>query len=72
MEPHTPAPDGPSPSLLLNDREAAKSLSISTRYLWELANRGEIPSVKLGRRRLYPRDELKAWVDRRSSGPNSS
>ncbi|WP_428389907.1 helix-turn-helix domain-containing protein [Mucisphaera sp.] len=72
MNKHMPEPNGPYPSLLLNDREAARSLSISTRYLWELANSGEIPSVKLGRRRLYSRDQLKAWVDKRSSGPNSS
>jgi excisionase family DNA binding protein len=46
-----------SSTRLLNAKQAASQLQIGTRKLWELTNRGEIPSVRIGRRVLYdPRD----------------
>ena len=50
--------------LLLNARDAARALSISTRKLWELTNCREIPSVRIGRRVLYDPSDLRAWVDK--------
>ena len=56
----------PNPSmpetLALRPREAAAALGISERKFWELANRGEVPSVKLGRARRFPVDALRAWL----------
>jgi len=52
--------------LLLNAREAAKLLNISTRHLWELTSRGHVPCLRLGRRTLYPFDLLKEWIAARS------
>jgi excisionase family DNA binding protein len=50
---------------LLTEREAAELLRISTRHLQRLIeNRQGPPRVKLGRRVLYPRPTLLAWLDR--------
>ncbi|MGB4727383.1 MAG: helix-turn-helix domain-containing protein [Thermogutta sp.] len=49
--------------LLLNVREAAYRLGISTRHLWNLtAPRGPIPVVRLGRKVFYRPQDLEAFV----------
>ena len=53
-----------APRLLLNPRDAAKALAISERKLWELTNRGEVRSVKIGRSVRYRIDDLQAFIDR--------
>ncbi len=49
-------------------REAAKSLGISPRLLWQLTHDGVIPCVRVGsgKRRtvLYPTADLNAWLSR--------
>jgi len=50
--------------LLLNARNAARALAISTRKLWELTNCRDIPSVRIGRRVLYDPSDLRAWIDK--------
>jgi predicted DNA-binding transcriptional regulator AlpA len=50
--------------MLVDARSAAKLLSISERSLWSLSNRGDLPSVRIGRRRLYDRRDLTAFIDR--------
>jgi excisionase family DNA binding protein len=56
----------PNPSEILFDAESAsKSLAISPRLLWSLTKTREIPSVRLGRRVLYPRKALENWVEQR-------
>lgn len=57
---YTTAP-GPQP-LSLRPREAARSLGISEKSLERLTKAGEIPSVLVGRCRLYEIDELKAYL----------
>ncbi|MEP0846206.1 MAG: helix-turn-helix domain-containing protein [Phycisphaerae bacterium] len=54
--------------LALSAREAAAALGISARTLWTLANRGAIPSVKLGARRLYPVEALREWLAEQAGG----
>jgi excisionase family DNA binding protein len=51
--------DGP---LLLSAKQAAKSLGVSERTLFTLATDGDLPSVKIGRRRLYSAVSLAQWV----------
>jgi excisionase family DNA binding protein len=54
--------------LSLRPREAAAALGISEKSLERLTKAGEIPSVLVGRCRLYEVDELKAYlVSRRAS-----
>ena len=63
--PMMPAPAGDVPRLGLSPAEAAKSLGIGRRLLWELTNRKEIPHLRLGRRVVYPVDALQAWLAER-------
>lgn len=48
--------------LVLTIAEAADVLGISRAFAYELAARGEIPILRLGRRRLVPRKALLAMV----------
>jgi excisionase family DNA binding protein len=49
--------------------KAAQSLSISTRFCYDMVERGLLPSVRLGRRILIPVDALTALVH--GDGPPS-
>ena len=48
---------------LLSVTEAAKYLGVSERTVWDLADRSVIPSVRIGRRRLFRRATLVEWVE---------
>ncbi len=56
--------------LALRPREAAQTLSISPRHLWQLTHDGHIPCVRVGsgKRRtvLYPMADLQAWLTRQA------
>lgn len=49
---------------LLTPREAADVLSISERALWELADRGEIAVVRLGRSTRYSPTDLTTLIEK--------
>lgn len=51
---------------------AARMLSISTRTLWKLTSRGEIPCVRVGRRVLYEVEQLRQWLASNRSGVSVS
>jgi len=50
--------------LLVSPDEAADRLSITRRRVFELIKRGELRSVKLGKRRLISVDALREFVAR--------
>jgi excisionase family DNA binding protein len=50
--------------LLLTLPEAAKALSVATRTVRRLMERGELPKVKIGRCVRVPAEALQAWVDK--------
>jgi excisionase family DNA binding protein len=50
--------------LTLSPKEVAELLGISEKTLWLRTREGLIPAVKLGRRVLYPVNELEAWLRR--------
>lgn len=52
--------------LLIDSRTAAKSLSISERTLFSLAERGELHKIHVGRAVRYSVDELKNWIAKKS------
>jgi excisionase family DNA binding protein len=66
--------DNVSPTLALRPREAAKSLNISPRLLWQLTKDGHIPCVRVGTGRrktvLYPVAVLEAWLKRQTEAAN--
>lgn len=48
--------------ILVDARQAARSLGICERTLFSLTKSGEIPCVRIGRRVQYCRDDLRAFV----------
>ncbi len=67
-------PDPPETPLLISVPEAARLLGVGTTFGWTLVRRGEIPTVKLGRRVLVPRAAVEQLVvadqaQQRASGP---
>ena len=52
--------------LALRAAAAAKALGIGENLLWSLTNRGEVPHARIGRRIVYPIDELKAWLSKQA------
>ena len=57
--------------MLLDAKEAAKLLTLSRAKVCDMASRGEIPSVRVGRSLRIPRDRLVAWVNDRTAEPDS-
>jgi len=57
------------PPLLLDAREAARSLRISERTLARLTAAGSMPCVHIGRRVLYDPRDLTAWIDGQKKNP---
>lgn len=56
------APDQIDPYRLYTREEAAEFLRISEKWLDELVKRGELYSITSGKRRLFPRAALTAYV----------
>jgi excisionase family DNA binding protein len=52
------------PSLLLSLKEAAAALAVSERTVWTLVQEGVLPHLRLGRRLLFSRTALEAWIAR--------
>jgi len=53
----------PQVPVLLTAKEASAALRISSWKLYDLINRRRIDTVKIGRRRLIPADELTKLID---------
>lgn len=49
--------------LVLSIRDAAKVLGVSDDLVYELVARGEIPCLRLGRRRLIPRRAVELMIE---------
>lgn len=54
---------------LLTTAQAMEALSISRTKLWELTNRGDIPTVRIGRAIRFDPVDLKRWIDRNKTKP---
>ncbi len=56
-------PEPTEQQLLLNSAEVASRLRIGKTLLYELKSQGKLPMpVRLGRRLLWPKDEIERWV----------
>ena len=64
-------PSDPSP-LALRPREAARSLGISPRLLWQLTKDGRIPCARVGSGKrksvLYALADLRDWLTHETKG----
>jgi excisionase family DNA binding protein len=66
------AAPGREDRLVVSVREAAELLGISRAFAYELVARGELPVIRLGRRRLVPKVALRAFVEGdRSDDPDA-
>jgi excisionase family DNA binding protein len=63
--PVTAAGESASEPILLRVEEAARLLSLSRTTVYELMERGELPSIKYGAARRIPRTALEEWVAQR-------
>lgn len=62
----------PVPRLALRLPEAAMACGLSESFVHNMANSGEIPSVKVGRVRLFPVERLRKWLLDASERPEIS
>lgn len=59
-----PTEGAPAPSkLVLSIAEAAEALGVSDDLIYELTARGELPCVRLGRRKVIPAVAIQAVID---------
>ena len=56
--------------LAVSIREAARRLGVSPRTCWTLANRGELPTFRIGARVLVPVESLDEFVATRTRRGN--
>lgn len=66
-----PAIAGNTPALLVDERTAAAMLGVAPRTIWAMAASGELPSVRIGRRKLYAIESLRRFIAARESAPRS-
>lgn len=50
--------------VLYSVRETAKLIAVSERSVYNLLERGELKSIRIGGRRLVRRDELDSFINR--------
>jgi excisionase family DNA binding protein len=50
-------------AILLSPEQVAQILGIGRTFVFALIANGRLKSLKLGRRRLIPRDEVEAFID---------
>ena len=52
--------------ILYGGMDTCRMMAISPRKLWELTNRNEIESVKIGTARRYRKEAIVAYIDRQT------
>lgn len=52
------------PPLALGIEDAARSIGVARSAIYEIVARGELPSFKIGRRRMILTKELEAYINR--------
>jgi excisionase family DNA binding protein len=67
----SPQPDT-TPRVLLSIEAAAERLSIGRTTMYALVKSGQIKTVRVGRRRLVPTDELTAYINRIATDEDNS
>ena len=62
-----PASPGDTQALLVDERTAAVMLGVAPRTVWSMAASGELPSVRIGRRKLYAIETLRRFIAERET-----
>jgi hypothetical protein len=57
-----------NPPVLMNEKEVAAFIGVCPRSVRNFTSRGDLPVIRLGRRRLYRRDAILAALKKLESG----
>ncbi|QYK49412.1 MAG: helix-turn-helix domain-containing protein [Phycisphaeraceae bacterium] len=68
MRSDTSARPSPTDPALLDLHTAAQRLGLSHRTVWEMAKKGTLPTVRIGRRVLINARALDKWISARTKG----
>ena len=49
---------------LLDPRQVAEMLNVPVSWIYSAAERGDLPSLKIGKYRRFRRDEIEAWLQK--------
>ncbi|MCC0017833.1 MAG: helix-turn-helix transcriptional regulator [Rhodobiaceae bacterium] len=58
-----------APPIYLTTKELAELLRIGERKVYDLANNGQVPCVRVIGKLLFPRSDVEAWIESSRSGP---
>lgn len=64
-------PRSPMPPMAVSPDEAARLAGIGRTTLYAALAKGEIPSIKIGTRRLIRVDAIRDWLARNETGPEA-
>jgi excisionase family DNA binding protein len=68
-----PSPIDPKPidpaRVVYSVREVARMLGVGKSTVYDAINRGDVPTVRLGRRTLVPRWFIDSQLEKRAGGP---
>lgn len=53
---------------ILNADQLATTLGVSRARAYQLLNMADFPTLKIGKRKLVPKDRLIEWIDRNTGG----
>ncbi|MBR2886228.1 MAG: helix-turn-helix domain-containing protein [Clostridia bacterium] len=54
--------------LMLNAETVKNVLGISISSAYELMHEKDFPSIKIGNRKIVPKDKFREWIDKKSGG----
>ncbi len=53
---------------ILNADQLALTLGVSRARAYQLLNMADFPTLKIGKRKLVPRDKLIGWIEKNTGG----
>lgn len=53
---------------IYNAEQLAEILQISRARAYQLLNSSDFPTLKIGKRKLVPKDKLMIWIDQQTEG----
>ena len=57
---------------VLNANQLATALGISRAGAYQLLNTGTVPTLRIGKRLLVPKDKLINWIEQNTGGGNGN
>lgn len=67
-----PTTEAPTPRLMLTVEQAAEAIGVGRTTMFALIKTGEIQSVRIGRLRRVPADEIDAYTQRLTTEQNGN